>query len=161
MNDQELQELHDEIEADPLALGYKDGAVWKEPDSVIADLINAKNYVIDRYAVEMEDVRAGVTEAAYNDLLADRQEWLRWMTPNSGLFRVTADMKLQLSGRTLTSNGVAGTGDNNASFWSVAEEDVMAPAMLALIEVAGSRAQVLWGEYIFVTPQDVGKASLL
>jgi hypothetical protein len=115
-----LQALHDEIEADPLALGYKNGdGSWKG-DAVIADLINAKSYKIDRANVEMETVRATVTYDAYNALALDEQEWIRWMTPNSGLFQVTADMKLQLSGRALASNGIAGTGTDGDSFWAAA-----------------------------------------
>lgn len=156
-----LQELHDEIENDPLALGYKEvGGEWKE-DQVIADLINAKDYKVDKAAVEQADVRAATTYNAYNDLLADRQEWLVWMTPTDGPFPVTADMKLQLSGRALTVDGAAGIGTNGDSFWSAAEEDAMAPAMLALIEVDGSRAEVLWGHGVTVALGDIGRAENL
>lgn len=160
MTEFSLQALHDEIESDPQELGYKTNGDWKG-DQVIADLINAKNYVIDRISVPMESIRAEVTLAAYDTLLADRQEWLRWMTPNSGNFQVTADMKLQLSGRLLTVDGVAGTGDNGDSVWASAHEDAMAPAMLALIEIPGSRAGVLWGENITITAGNVGWAATL
>lgn len=155
-----LQALHDEIENDTEALGYKDAGVWKG-DQVIADLINAKNYTIDRVSIEMESARATVAYDAYDTLAIDEQEWLRWMTPNSGQFQVSADMKLQLSGRTLAVNGVAGTGIDGDSFWAAAHDQDMAPAMLALIEVPGSRAAVLWGESVTISLSQVGGASNL
>lgn len=161
MSDFTLQALHDEIEADTQALGYKEvGGAWKE-DAVIVDLINAKNYTIDHSTIPMEHVRAAVTYEAYNTLAIDEQEWIRWMTPNSGDFYVTADMKLELSGRTPASNGTAGTGADGDSFWAAAHDQDMAPAMLALIEAPGSRAQVLWGENQIVTISNVGHAANL
>jgi len=156
-----LQALHDEIEADSENIGYKEaGGVWKG-DQVIADLINNKNLLIDRESVEMEAIRGATTYEAYDALQADEQEWIRWMTPNSGGFQSTADMKLQLAGRTLTSNGASGAGDNDNSFWSATHSDEIAPIMLALIEVAGSRAEVLWGERVAVSLGDVGRAANL
>lgn len=156
-----LQELHDEIESDPEALGYKEaGGAWKG-DQVIADLINAQNYTIDRDSVLMEAVRGITTYDAYNTLAIDEQEWLQWMTPNSGQFQVTTDMKLQLSGRSLTSAGVAGSGNDSNSFWSTANRGEMAPAFLALIEVPGSRAEVLWGEGSTVSNRNVAYAANL
>jgi hypothetical protein len=160
MADFSLQALHDEIENDPEGIGYKVGATWKG-DQEIADLINAKSYVIDKSSVEMEGIRATTTYDGYNNLSIDEQEWIRWMTPNSGQMVVTADMKLNLSGRTLTASGVAGVGDNTDSFWAAADRNAMAPAMLALIEVPGSRAQVLWGENITISVSQVGHAANL
>lgn len=153
-----LQALHDEVEADPEGIGYKIGAAWKG-DQEIADLINAKNYVVDNDSVAMEEIRAGVTYAAYDTLAIDEQEWLRWMTPDAGDCAVTANMKMQLTGRSLASNGVAGTGDESASFWAAAHRSEMALAMLALIEVAGSRAEVLWGAGTTITAGNVGHAA--
>ena len=155
-----LQALHNEIEADPEGLGYKDGSAWIG-DQLIADLINAKNYAIDPAGVEMEAVRAGVSYDAYNTLAIDEQEWIRWMTPNSGMFQVTADMKEQLTGRSLTSNGTAGTGNDSNSFWSAAHRAEMSVAMLALIEIPGSRAEVLWGAGQIVSVSNVGGAENL
>lgn len=160
MADFTLQALHDEIENDPEGLGYKTGSVWKE-DNIIADLINAKNYIVDASEIEMEVVRSITTYEAYNDLAIDEQEWLRWMTPNSGVFRVTEDMKVQLTGRTLASGGSGGSGNDNSSFWSVATRSEMAPAMLALIELSGSRAEVLWGVNTIISISQVGHAANL
>ena len=149
-----LQALHDEIEADPEALGYKEiGGEWKG-DQVVADLINAKSYKVDLPSVLSTEIRALATYEAYNTLLVDEQEWLQWMTAVEEV-RVTADVKLQLSGRTMASNGAAGTGINDDSFWAAAHADEMAPAMLALLEVDGSRAEVLWGQGRTITISDV------
>ena len=161
MADFTLQALHDEIEADPWSIGYKEASGDWKGDQEIADLINAKNYTVDRLSVPMEEVRAGVTYDAYNDLARKEQEWLCWMTPNSGDFQVTADMKLQLTGRSLTSNGVAGTGNDSQSFWGSAHQSDMALAMLDLIEVPGGRAEVLWGQGKSISLNDVSKAANL
>ena len=155
-----LVALKDEIENDTESLGYKNSPAsgdWKG-DQEIADLVNAKNLVIDRASVEMELVRASTEYQWYNTLSADEQEWLRWQSPNGGMWIVSADMKLQLSGRTLVSNGVAGTGADNDSFWAASQDQDAAPVMLALIEVAGSRANVLWGETKTVSAGEVGRA---
>lgn len=161
MTEFSLQALHNEIENDPQGLDYKEaGGAWKG-DDVIADLINAKNYRIDNIFVPMEKVRAATSYDGYNDLAIDEQEWIRWMTPNSGNFIVTADMKLQLSGYSLASNGSAGSGNDNQSFWSVATRSEMAPAMLALIEIDGSRAEVLWSKGKTVSIGEVGHAANL
>ena len=155
-----LQALHDEIENDPQTIGYKIDGAWKE-DNIIADLINAKNYTIDQNGIPMEIVRATTIYDAYNNLAIDEQEWIRWMTPNSGDFRVSADMKLQLTGRSLAIDGNAGTGNNNASFWAVADRNIMAPAMLALIEIPGSRAEILWDQNKTVSISEVGHSANL
>ena len=156
-----LQGLHDEIENDLLGLGYKEvGGEWKR-DNIIADLINVKNYKVDHESVLMETVRAETTYAAYNTLAIDEQDWIRWMTPNSGNFMVTADMKLQLTGRSLAIDGSAGTGDNNQSFWSAAHRNEISPIMLALIEVNGSRADVLWGGKKIVSISEVAHSANL
>jgi hypothetical protein len=161
MAEYSLQALHDEIEADPVTLGYKEGSgAWKG-DQVIADLINAKNYVIDQTSIDMEAVRASTTYEGYDTLAIDEQEWLRWMTPGSGQFVVTADMKLQLTGRTLTTSGVAGTGTDAQSFWAAAHRGALAPAMLALIEIGGSRAEVLWGAGVTISSLQVARAANL
>jgi len=109
----------------------------------------------------MERIRAAVIYEAYDGLSADAQEWLRWMTPNSGNLMVTADVKLQLSGHGLTASGVASSGSNNQSFWLPVHQDEMAPTMLVLIEVPGSRAEVLWGEGTTVSLSQVAHAANL
>jgi hypothetical protein len=83
------------------------------------------------------------------------------MTPNSGEFQVTADMKLQLTGRTPAADGAAGTGADGDSLWAAADDQDMAPLMLALIEIDGSRAEVLWGEGKIVSISEVAYAANL
>lgn len=161
----DLTALNAEISNDPLGLGYGVGTIPYDPltewkgDQEIADLLNAKNFVIDRASVPMEDVR-GVTDFDWYDALTiDEQEFLRWKTPNSGLLLVTADVKLRLTGRTLASGGTGGTGSDANSWWAAADRTAAVAAMLPLIEVAGSRAEVLFGEGVVITAGDVGAAA--
>jgi len=160
MADFSLQALNDEIVNDPETLGYKVGAVWKS-DGDIKALLDAKNLKVDRTSVEQEVVRATVTFSAYNSLSIDEQEWIRWMTPNSGQLKVTPDVKLQLTGRTAAANGVAGTGVDSDSFWAAADDQDMAPALLAIMEVDGSRAEVLWGDGTSPSLGQIGAAANL
>jgi hypothetical protein len=160
MADFSLQALHDEIENDPAGLGYKEvGGAWKD-DAVIAGLINAANYKVDRAEVEVKQVGATITYAAYNDLAIDEQEFYGLQT-RSEFWIVNADMKTLLTGRSLAADGIAGTGNDTQSWWSVAERSEMAPAFLALIEIDGSRAEVLWGEGKVVSISEVAHAANL
>ena len=163
-----LAALKAEIINDPELVGYKnvhpssDPSDWKG-DQLIADLINAKNFQIDRVEVEMEVLRGAIEFDWYDSLSIDEQEYLRWQTPGGGAdsigWKVTDDMKLILTGRTLTNNGVAGTGVDNDGWWAAAHDQDAAPAMLALIEVSGSRAEVLWDEGRSISAGQVGGAA--
>ena len=170
------QALADEIVNDPEGIGYKNtNDTWTggpnppKDDQVIANLINAKNLKIDRTMVEMDRIRGAIEFDWYDALSIDEQEYLRWQTPGGGggvaseggSWKVTADMKLRLTGRTLTANGVAGIGVDADGWWAAADDQDAAPAMLALIEIAGSRAEVLWDEGLSVTAGDVGRAANL
>lgn len=157
--------LKDEIVLDPESIGYKNtNDAWTggpnptKPFDEIAGLANEPDLVIDRATIPMEDARAAATFEAYDSLSIDEQEWIRWVTPNGGALRITPDVKLQLSGRTPATNGVAGTGADSDSFWAAAHDQDMAPLYLSMIEKAGSRAEVLWGEGCVVTENDVVKA---
>ena len=153
-----LTALKSEIETDPKSLGYKEvGGQWKG-DSVIADLLNEKNLVVDRISVGMEAIRQTVFYDWYNGLGIDEQEFLRWQTPNGGLWKVTADMKLGLCGRDLTIDGVAGAVSAANSWWAPADRTEAESPLLALLEVPGSRAEVLWGEGRTITAGNVGAA---
>ncbi len=133
----DLAELKSEIEVDPTALGY--AAVVAETDKLLA-LINDKNpaTLVSKPKIDPALVRAGTTFEGYDGLTIDKQEWLRWMTgangPNGGeTLVVTADVRTQL------------TGPGSASMWAAADRDDMNAAMLAIIDVPGSRAEILWG----------------
>lgn len=152
-----LLALKAEINTDPLALGYKVAGVWK-PGQEIADLLNAKNYTIDAISIGMEDARAATTSSAYGGLTADKKEYLRWITPNGGQLRISADVKLQLTGRALCVAGSPGTGNDNSSWWIAQDRAPMSAAFRALIELPGSRAEVLWGQDMHITALLVAQA---
>jgi hypothetical protein len=141
-----LAALKAEIETDPLALGYKDGAAWKG-DQEIADIINAKNYTVDRQTIAMADVRAVVPFAEFNALQAGEKAWLQWLTQGDGQVVVNADFK--------TKTAEYNVGDG---IWQPGDE-VSADAIKALIETPGSRAEVLWKEGTHITASHVGGAS--
>ena len=154
-----LVALKDEIVGDPQGLGYKNSATandWKE-DSEIADLINAKNFVIDRPQVASGDINGDTEFAWYDGMTIDKQEFYTLQTRRE-FWKVSADMKLFLTGRSLAVDGVAGAGADNQSEWAAADDQDAAPAMLALIEVPGSRAEVLWGVGTSISLGQVGRA---
>ena len=151
--------LKDEIVGDPKGLGYKNSAApndWKE-DQVIADLINAKTFVIDRPRVASDDINGDTEFGWYDGMSIDRQEYYTLQTRRE-FWKVSAGMKVFLTGRSLAVDGVAGTGADNASEWAVADDQDAAPAMLSLIEVAGSRSEVLWAEGQSINVGQVGAA---
>ncbi len=159
MADFSLEALKDEIVADTEALGYKNSATptdWKD-DQVIADLINAEGLVIDRIRVPSGDIVGETKFDWYDGLTIDKQEFFTLQTRGEA-WKVTADMKLFLSGRSLTTNGVAGTGTDAGSEWSAPDAGDAAPVMLPLIEVPGSRGEVLWLEGQTITAGQVARA---
>ncbi len=88
----------------------------------------------------------------------DKQEFYTLQTRRES-WKVTEDMKKFLTGRSLTVNGVAGLGADNQSEWAAADDQNAAPAMLALIEIPGSRAEVLWDEGRSISLGQVGRAA--
>ncbi len=159
MADFSLVALKDEIVGDPQTLGYKNSAVpndWKG-DQEIADLINAKNLVVDRPQVASGDINGDTAFDWYDGMTIDKQEFYTLQTRRE-FWKVSADMKLFLTGRSLAVDGVAGTGTDNQSEWAAADDQDAAPAMLALIETTGSRAEVLWGVGRTITAGNVGAA---
>ena len=136
----DLLALKTEVTTDPLGLGYDLGANVTQ----ISDVINAKNFTVDKPRISPALVRATCTYDAYNNLSIDEQEWLTWMTGSSGTneesLEVTADLRLQFT--------------NSGTFWAVSDRDAMNAAMLALIEVPGSRAEVLFGYGTSISTSD-------
>jgi len=147
MADFTLQALHDEIEADTQALGYKTGATWKG-DQVIADLINAVGFTVNHRQVDTGAIRGVTTYDAYDGLTASEEAWFSWLTQN-GVIPVNDDTLVNLA-------GIGGT-----SKWAVGDRPTMEPRMTALMQFQGSRAEVLWGEGRRVTASDVGQAANL
>ncbi len=133
----DLAALKSEVEVDPTALGY--AAVVAETDALLA-LLNDPNpaTLVSKPAIDPAKVRSATTFEGYDGLTIDKQEWIRWMTGANGAnggetLIVTPDVRTQL------------TGPGTASMWAAADRDEMNAAQLALIDVPGSRAEILWG----------------
>jgi hypothetical protein len=141
----DLAALKSEVDTDPLGIGYNasSGDVGN-----IVDLINEKNYTVTKTIVSSSEIRGVTSYEAFNALAQDEQEWLMWLAPGSDDdMVVTADVRLQLCGET-------GGGGSNSSIWANAQRSAMETAMLALIDVAGSRAEVLFGYNTIIRQQD-------
>ena len=158
-----LAALEAEISNDPEGLGYGTGTIPYDPltewkgDQVIADLLNAKNLTIDRVRVPSEDINGDTHFDWYDGMTIDKQEFYTLQTRRES-WKVTVDMKKFLTGRNLTVNGVPGTGVDGDSEWAAADDQDAVPAMLALIEVPGSRGEVLWDEGRNISAGEVGRA---
>lgn len=142
----DLTALKAEVTNDPLNIGYSyftDGNTDK-----LVGQINAKNYTVSKPRISSSDVRAAITFAAYNNLAIDEQEWIKWVAPGSTDedIAVTADLKNQL----LTST----------SFWAAGDRVAMQAAMNAIINVPGSRAEVLFGYGTYISREDWLKAEI-
>ena len=145
----DLAELKSEVEVDPTGLGY--AAVVADTEELLA-LINAANLatLVSKPAINPADVRSATLFDAYNNLAIDEQEWIRWMTAANGgdggdTLIVTPDFRLQLTDA---------EGSGNASIWAVADRAAMNAAHLALIDVPGSRAEILWGHATIISRAD-------
>jgi len=143
--------LKDEIENDPLALGYKNSPAsgdWKG-DQVIADIINNADGTNPRTVnfenVDTGDIRSDVQFDWFDGLVVAEQSWFEWLTAN-GTIKVNDHMLQQL----------AGIPTANGSIWAAADRTPANAAMAALMQFQGSRAQELWDRT--VTPGDVGRA---
>jgi len=130
----DLLALKTEIETDPTGLGYSD-----QNTSDDLALINDTRPTIkvSKPKISSALIRSTTTYEAYNGLLADRQEWLKWMTGSNGFdeenVTVTPDLRTKLTATDLN------------SIWAAGDRAEMSAAMLALIDVDGSRAEELFG----------------
>lgn len=145
--------LKDEIENDPLGIGYKNSPSsgdWKG-DQVIADLINnadgANPRTVNYEHVDTGDIRSDVTFEGFDGLVAAEQAWLEWLTVN-GVLKVNDHMLQKLAGIPI----------DNQSIWAAADRTPMNAAMTALMQFTGSRAEELWGEGRTISAGDVGRA---
>lgn len=138
----DLAALKSEMINDPLSSGYN---LASGDIANIVSLINAKNYTVSKPKISSADVRSTCTYDAYNALSIDEQEWIRWMTGANGFeeenLAVTADLREKLT---------AGA----SSIWADGQRDEMTAAMLALIDVPGSRAEVLFGHGTIISLRD-------
>jgi len=148
-NPDDLLALKNEVTLDPLTLGY----VPDITQEGVLDVINLtrQTITVSKPAISAAVVRSAVTLEAYDNLLADRQEWLRWITGSNGVNEesliVTQDLRDRLT-------GVLGGSVTGDSIWAAADEDIMEPIMLALIDIDGSRAEQLFGFGTIISRDD-------
>ncbi len=133
----DLTALKNEVELDPEGIGYGYDPLTT-PTAEVVNKLNEKRaaYPITKPSVGQDEVRAACTYDAYNNLSIDEQEWLRWMTQNGDEIKITTDLRLNLADP---------DGDGTNSIWAVADRVAMNAAMIALMDVDGSRAQALFG----------------
>ena len=148
-NPDDLLALKNEVTLDPLTLGY----VPDITQEGVLDVINLtrQTITVSKPAISAAAVRAAVTLQAYDNLLADRQEWLRWITGSNGVNEesliVTQDLRDRLT-------GVLGGSVTGDSIWAAADDEIMEPIMLALIDIDGSRAEQLFGFGTIISRDD-------
>lgn len=134
-NTDDLLALKTEVNTDPNAYGY----VPSDTYAGVLDIINIKRaeITVSKPKISSALVRSAATFDAYNSLSIDEQEWIRWMTGSGGFdgesLVVTADLRTRL------------TGPDALSIWDIGNRVEMNTAMLALIDVDGSRAEESWG----------------
>lgn len=144
-NPAHIQALQSEINTDPIGIGYNPA---NGDTGELLGLLNAKNYTVGKPKISSAAIRSTTTYDAYDTLSIDGQEWIRWMTGSNGFdeesVTVTDDLRQKLA------------GDPTAiqSIWATAHRDEMNAAMLALIDVTGSRAEVLFGYGTSISRED-------
>ena len=135
----DLLALKNEVNTDPNAYGYV-----PEDTNLVLDILSLKRaeITVSKPKISPALIRAAVYLNAYDNLLADRQEWLRWITGSGGFEDESLVITQDLRDRFTGALGGSQTGD---SIWAAADDDVMEPIMLALIDIDGSRAEELFG----------------
>ena len=161
MTEFDLQALHDEIEADPEGLGYKNGdGSWKL-DATIVDLINdpangsmitrkliARNEVI--YSIERGECVQIADDTAPAGLLSETERWWLSMALRSEVLDANdpevMDTLLDMFPAEGQRPGFRGTTRAN---------------LQGILQRQGSRAEVLWGEGKTVSISEVAHAANL
>jgi hypothetical protein len=147
------QQLHDEIVADVGALGYKTGpGAWKE-DGDIALLINQV-----RTGAAYRVSRPDITPAEILEAIASADYITTTISPIrlSDYESMMAQPSLRLQDDAGADNGVM------AKIKSlVANGSPSASKLNNLARRLGSRAEVLWGYNVIISPYDVAMARLL
>lgn len=141
-----LQALHDEIEADPVAIGYKEaGGAWKG-DQVIADLINdpANGATIQREHVAPQEIIEQITIVDWDTISASDRLYLQLLPALETISTIQNGTEVRNNLLDIFTAGMA-TRDN----------------LIAVVQRQGSRAEALWGENTFVTVGDVARAANL
>ena len=136
----DLLSLKTEVNTDPNTYGYVPESTYEG----VLDIINLKRATIttNKPVISSADIKSLTYFDAYNNLSIDEQEWITWMTENAAAgvedLTVTQDLRDRLT-------GVLGGSVTGDSIWAAADDDVMEPLMLALIDVDGSRSEELYG----------------
>jgi len=156
-----LQALHDEIEADPEDLGYKEvGGEWKE-DAVIVGLINdpAGGEVITRKLIARNEIIYGIETSECVQTSGD--------TPPDGVFSDTERWWLSM----LLRDNIVDANDPEvfAGLLDVFPTEGARPGfrgtsranIQSTLQRQGSRAEVLWGEGKVVSISEVAHAANL
>lgn len=161
MADFSLQALHDEIENDPMAIGYKEtGGEWKE-DAVIVSLINdpANGAMITRklierneiiYSLERDECIQIATDTPPDGALSETERWYLSMVLRDEI--VDANDPEVLDALT----DIFPTEAQRANFRGTTRSNIQ-----DILQKAGSRAEVLWGEGKIVSISEVGHAANL
>lgn len=138
-----LQELHDEIENDPQAIGYKTAGAWKG-DDVIAALINdpANGAALTRRTVTPQELVAAIDLAEFEALAATRRDYLR---------------VLLAAGDVIDAN----EAPVFAALVAIFPPGPTRTALLAKVNRQGSRAEILWGEGAVIAVNQVAAAANL
>ena len=146
MADYSLQNLHDEIEADPEGLDYKfANGDWRS-DSVIAGLINdpALGDVIQRSFILPNEIIEQIVIAEWRALSLEDRQYVDLLTALPSISTETGISEVRDA---LLAIFIAGTTTRDN--------------LIAVVQRQGSRAEVLWGENIFVSIGDVGHSANL
>jgi hypothetical protein len=150
----DIQALKTELTTDPVSMPYL--PLTAENDAANADIINNADGTYPRTAtnenVDSDDIRGSTTFDAFDGLVLATQAWFEWLT-GSGQVPVNDETIQKLAGIPVT----------NDSIWAAADRDEMNPAMAALMQFEGSRAQEISDvlETSTITASDVADARQL
>lgn len=138
------QQLHDEILNDPITLGYKIGATWKENNAIEALLNDTAvgGGSIDVLNVTKDQILASVVGSELGGLTTNKL--LMWLILLQGENFNILDGEIRGQVQEVWAVGTT-TRSNLASLQSR----------------AGSRAEVLWGESTNVNTEDIAEARKL
>jgi len=141
-----LQQLHDEIENDPMEINYKEPSGEWKGDQVIADLINdpANGGVIQRSQLLPQEMIEQIVKADW-DAISDASRQYIGLLPSLQVISAVQ-------------NGTEVRTNLLAIFGAATQTRAN---LLAVVQRQGSRAEVLWGEGSFVTVGQVGHAANL
>ena len=141
-----LQALHDEIEADPTGIGYKEaGGAWKG-DAVIADLLNdpANGAIVERQYITPQEIIEQIAITDWNVITAAERLYVALLPSLDIISAIQNGTEIRSNMLAIFDVGTI-TRDN----------------LIGVVQKDGSRAEVLWGEGTAITIGQVGHAANL